>query len=89
MSMFADLTPRPPDAILGLMERFRADAREHKVSLAQGVYVDESGRTPLLESVHLAEERLVEGRGSKVYKPIDGDPAYRSLVRDLVFETTR
>ena len=89
MSMFADLTPRPPDAILGLMERFRADAREHKISLSQGVYVDESGRTPLLESVHLAEERLVEGRGSKVYKPIDGDPAYRSLVRDLVFETSR
>jgi aspartate/tyrosine/aromatic aminotransferase len=88
MSMFADLTPRAPDAILGLMERFRADAREHKISLAQGVYVDESGGTPLLESVHIAEERLVAARGSKLYKPIDGDPAYRSHVRDLVFETT-
>jgi aspartate/tyrosine/aromatic aminotransferase len=88
MSMFADLVPRPPDAILGIMERFRADAREHKISLAQGVYVDEGGRTPLLESVHLAEERLLDARASKLYKPIDGDPAYRSLVRDLIFETT-
>jgi aspartate/tyrosine/aromatic aminotransferase len=88
MSMFADLTPRPPDAIMGLMERFRADAREHKISLASGVYVDESGRTPLLESVHIAEERLVKAGGSKLYKPIDGDPTYRTLVRELVFETT-
>jgi aspartate/tyrosine/aromatic aminotransferase len=87
MTMFADLAPRPPDAILGLMERFRSDPREHKVSLAQGVYVDESGTTPLLESVRAAEERLLRTGASKVYKPIDGDPAYRSLVRDLVFET--
>jgi aspartate/tyrosine/aromatic aminotransferase len=85
--MFADLAPRPADAILGLMERFRADPREHKVSLAQGVYVDESGTTPLLESVRIAEERLLRTQTSKVYKPIDGDPAYRSLVRDLVFAT--
>src|SRR5688572_14513859 len=87
MTMFADLAPRPPDAILGLMERFRADPREHKVSLGQGVYVDESGRTPLLESVRIAEERMLRTVTSKVYKPIDGDPAFRALVRDLIFQT--
>ena len=87
MAIFADLAPRPPDAILGLMERFRADPREDKVSLAQGVYVDESGKTPLLESVRLAEERVLRTQTTKVYKPIDGDPTYRALVRDLVFAT--
>ncbi len=83
--MFADLTPRAPDAILGLMERFRADERPHKVSLASGVYVDESGTTPVLATVREAEDRILERQTTKVYKPIDGDPAYLRPVRDLVF----
>ena len=85
MAMFADLPPRAPDAILGLMERFRADERPHKVSLASGVYVDESGITPVLATVREAEERILEKQTTKVYKPIDGDPAYLRPVRDLVF----
>jgi aspartate/tyrosine/aromatic aminotransferase len=85
MAMFADLEPRAPDAILGLMERFRADDRPDKVSLASGVYVDESGVTPVLDTVRVAEARVLEGQTTKVYKPIGGDPAYNGPVRDLVF----
>ena len=85
MAMFADLEPRAPDAILGLMERFRADDRPDKVSLASGVYVDESGVTPVLDTVRVAEARVLEGQTTKVYKPIGGDPAYNRPVRDLVF----
>ena len=85
MAMFADLEPRAPDAILGLMERFRADERPHKVSLASGVYVDERGITPVLDTVREAEDRILETQTTKVYKPIDGDPAYLRPVRDLVF----
>jgi aspartate aminotransferase len=87
MVMFADLEPRGPDAILGLMERFRADERSGKVSLASGVYVDESGTTPVLATVLEAEARLLQGAGSKVYKPIAGDPAFTAAVRELVFGT--
>ena len=83
--MVADLEPRAPDAILGLMERFRADDRPEKVSLASGVYVDESGVTPVLETVREAEARILAGQTTKVYKPIGGDPAYNGPVRDLVF----
>ncbi len=83
--MFADLEPRAPDAILGLMERFRADDRPDKVSLASGVYVDESGTTPVLETVREAEARILAVQTTKVYKPIGGDPAYTGPVRDLVF----
>ncbi len=83
--MFADLEPRAPDAILGLMERFRADDRPDKVSLASGVYVDESGTTPVLETVRAAEARILAAQTTKVYKPIGGDPAYNGPVRDLVF----
>ena len=85
MSMFPDLQPLPPDAILGLMERFQADERAHKVSLAQGVFVDEHGVTPVLASVTEAEARVLAAQTSKAYKPISGDPAYRRVVRDLVF----
>ena len=85
MSMFADLPPRAPDAILGLMERFRADERPDKVSLASGVYIDESGTTPILDTVREAETRILAGQTTKVYKPIDGDPAYLRSVRELVF----
>lgn len=83
--MFTDLEPRAPDAILGLMERYRADPRPDKVSLASGVYVDESGTTPVLETVREAEARLLAAHGSKVYKPIAGDPAFTGPVRALVF----
>jgi aspartate/tyrosine/aromatic aminotransferase len=85
MAMFIDLEPRAPDAILGLMERFRADERLDKVSLASGVYVDESGTTPVLETVREAEARILAVQTTKVYKPIGGDPAYNGPVRDLVF----
>ena len=85
MAMFADLEPSPPDAILGLMERFRADDRPDKVSLASGVYVDESGTTPVLDTVREAETRILARQTTKVYKPIGGDPAYTLAVRDLVF----
>ena len=83
--MFADLEPRPPDAILGLMERFRADDRPAKVSLASGVYADESGVTPVLDTVREAEARILARQTTKVYKPIGGDPAYTRAVRELVF----
>ena len=83
--MFADLEPRAPDAILGLMEHFRADDRPDKVSLASGVYVDESGTTPVLDTVREAEARILASQTTKVYKPIGGDPAYTGPVRDLIF----
>ncbi len=80
------LTPAPPDPILGLSEAFRADPRPAKVNLAVGVYVDQTGTTPVMPSVLEAERRLLARAGSKGYLPIDGRPAYREAVRDLVFE---
>jgi aspartate/tyrosine/aromatic aminotransferase len=85
MATFPGLEPRAPDAILGLMERFRADPRPDKVSLASGVYVDETGTTPVLATVREAEARILEAQTTKVYKPIDGDPAFLDAVRELVF----
>ncbi len=81
----AGLAPLPPDPILGLAEAYAADPRPSKISLASGVYVDESGITPVLATVAEAERRILEAQTTKLYKPIAGDPAYLRPVRDLVF----
>ena len=79
------LTPAAPDPILGLAETFKADTRPQKVNLSVGVYVDETGVTPVIPSVLEAERRLLQKAGSKGYLPIDGRPGFKSAVRDLVF----
>ncbi len=79
------LTPAPADPILGLAETFKADPRPTKVNLSVGVYVDETGITPVIPSVLEAERRLLAKAGPKGYLPIDGRPTYKSAVRDLVF----
>ena len=76
--------PAPPDPILGLTEAFRVDPRPHRINLAQGVFVDESGVTPVLPVVLEAERRLVEAAGTKLYRPIDGEATFRTLVTRLV-----
>jgi len=76
--------PAPPDPILGLAETFRNDTREGKINLSSGVFVDETGKTPVLGTVIEAEGRLAAAAGTKLYRPIDGDQVYRDLVRNLV-----
>jgi aspartate aminotransferase len=76
--------PAPPDPILGLAETFRADTHEGKINLSSGVFVDATGKTPVLDTVVEAERRLAAASGTKLYRPIDGEVAYRNLVRDLV-----
>jgi aspartate/tyrosine/aromatic aminotransferase len=79
------LTPAAPDPILGLTEAFKADTRPEKVNLSVGVYVDETGVTPVLPSVLEAERLLVEKAGPKGYLPIDGRPGFGKVVREMVF----
>ena len=75
--------PAPPDPILGLTEAFRADTRPGKINLSSGVFVDATGKTPVLDTVIEAERRLLDAGGTKLYRPIDGEVAYRELVRAL------
>jgi aspartate/tyrosine/aromatic aminotransferase len=79
------LTPAAPDPILGLTDAFKADTRSGKVNLSVGVYIDDSGVTPVIPSVLEAERRLLAKAGSKGYLPIDGRPGYKAAVRDLIF----
>ena len=83
-SVISTVERAPKDPILGLTETFNADTRDGKVNLGVGVYLDESGKVPLLECVRAAEERLAADPTPFGYLPIDGIAAYDNAVADLV-----
>jgi aromatic-amino-acid transaminase len=74
----------PRDPILGLTETFIADTNPRKVNLGVGVYVDDSGKVPVLECVKRAESALAAGGQPHSYLPIDGIAAYNRLAQELV-----
>lgn len=77
-----DMAPRDP--ILGLTETFNADTNPKKVNLGVGVYVDDSGKVPVLECVKRAEAALAAGGQPHSYLPMDGIAAYNRLAQELV-----
>jgi len=84
-SLFHAIPLAPPDPILGVTDAFNADTNPKKVNLGVGVYQDGQGRIPVLRSVRDAEKRWFETENSKAYLPIDGLPAYRTGVQNLLF----
>jgi len=84
-SPFVDIPLAPADPILGLTEAFQADKNPKKVNLGVGVYQDATGKVPVLSVVREAEKRWYETEDSKSYLPIDGVPAYRKEVQNLLF----
>ena len=83
--MFQHLEPYAGDPILGLNEQFQTDPRPHKVNLSIGIYFDDAGRIPVLESVHRAEAQLLAENAAKSYLPIEGSAACRAAVQKLLF----
>ncbi|GIU43187.1 amino acid aminotransferase [Shewanella colwelliana] len=83
--IFNQVELAPADPILGLTDAFKADPRAEKVNLGVGIYKDESGQTPILKSVKLAERKLLDTETSKSYLGIDGVQAYNSAVQTLLF----
>jgi len=75
----------PADPILGVTEAFVADQSPKKVNLGVGVYTDDNGKIPLLESVRHAESERLKSVPHRGYLPIDGLAAYDRAVQQLVF----
>jgi hypothetical protein len=73
------------DPILGVTEAFVADTNPRKVNLGVGVYLDNSGKIPLLECVRHAESERLKSVPHRGYLPIDGLGAYDKAVQALVF----
>ena len=62
-SLFDHVPAYGGDPILSLMEDFQKDPRANKVSLSIGIYFDEEGRLPVLESVRRAEQSQLGASG--------------------------
>ncbi len=83
--MFEKITAAPADPILGLADSFRADPRENKINLGIGVYKDESGKTPVLDTVKKAEKYLLDNETTKNYLAISGLPEFGRVTQELLF----
>ena len=82
--MFQTAPLNPPDSIFGLIEQFKKDTNPNKINLSVGVYQDESGNTPVMKCVRMAEQKLLGAAGTKSYLPIDGAASYRDAIGRLI-----
>lgn len=83
--MLERLERLPQDPILGLMALFRADTDPRKVDLGVGVYRDDRGETPVLESVKHAERAVYEKESTKAYIAPVGNAGFNAGIEKLVF----
>lgn len=83
--MFEHIPPFAGDPILSLNEDFQKDPRPHKINLSIGIYFDDAGRIPVLDSVRRAEHILLDKGGPKPYLPIEGAANFRAAVQELLF----
>ncbi len=70
--------------IMQLLERYRGDPRPDKLNLAVGIYTDESGHCPILDSVRAAELHRVAHQTSKASFNLAGAPDFHRAVRKLL-----
>lgn len=85
MSFFSHIEPYAGDPILSLNDAFQKDARQDRVNLSIGIYFDDAGRIPVLDSVKRAEAQMLAESGPKPYLPIEGSAAARKAVQQLLF----
>ena len=83
--MFQHVEPFAGDPILSLNEDFQKDPRPNKINLSIGIYFDDAGRIPVLESVRRAEVLVIAKNSPKPYLPIEGAANFRSAVQQLLF----
>ena len=83
--MLEQLPELPDDPILGLAAECRSDPNPEKVDLTVGIYMDESGRCPIFNSIARAQEKLIDEELTKAYIPAVGDEAFNIGMRKLIF----
>jgi aromatic-amino-acid transaminase len=85
MTLFAHVEPFGGDPILSLNEDFQRDPRPGKINLSIGIYFDDQGTIPVLDSVRRAEQQVVARNAPKPYLPIEGAANFRAAVQALLF----
>lgn len=82
--MLASLRTLPPDPLFGLLATFDADPSPAKIDLIIGIYRDDAGRTPVMEVVQLAEQRLAAQARSKAYRALAGNLQFNDGIARLL-----
>ena len=82
--MFSHLIPAAKDPILSQSLACLQDARTNKLDLGVGVYRNEQGVTPVLQSVKRAEERLLNTQESKGYVGLAGCERFNNAMIELL-----
>lgn len=85
MSLFDALKAAPDDPIFHLTDQFKADTDPRKVNLGVGVYQDESGKTPLLESVRIVQKQMADDPKPWVYLGMGGYEPFNQAIQKMVF----
>ncbi|EIW69325.1 hypothetical protein TREMEDRAFT_68635 [Tremella mesenterica DSM 1558] len=85
LSSWNNVPAGPPDPILGVTEKFKADTSPKKINLGVGAYRDENGKPYVLPSVQKAEKLLYEAKGDKEYLPITGLAPFTKLAAELAY----
>jgi len=83
--LFETLNALPSDAILVLIGEHQNDPRDNKIDLGVGVYKDESGHTPILDSVKKAERHVVDTQATKSYLGSGGNHGFNDAIQALIF----
>ncbi len=85
--MFENVKSRPEDPIDVISRNFKNDSNPQKIDLGIGVYRDESGKSPVMKAVALAEKRLAAKCESKEYLTPAGNQRYCELMEPFLFGT--
>lgn len=86
--MFRHIESAQQDSILALAATFKEDPRVEKIDLGIGVYRDQSGITPIMDAVKIAQVELAKHQQSKVYLSLAGRESFNIAIRDLVLPTS-
>jgi len=82
--MLQNLKPLAPDKILQLSQIFNEDYRKEKLDLGIGVYKNDLGVTPIMNSVKKAEKILWLNEETKKYTNLCGEPIYLNAMKRLI-----
>lgn len=83
--MFSHVPTHAGNPLMRLTKRYESDPRSTKVYLGLGIYFDNEGKVPVLESVRTAAERVFAINAPTPYPPMEGDNTYRTLVGEFLF----
>ena len=86
--MLSNLPTPLQDPILSLSIAYRNDNRAEKVDLGIGVYRDNTGNTPIMKAVQMANTQVLAEQTTKAYVGLAGCEIFNQSMVDLLLKET-